>query len=381
MQDTNKTNNKKRNRILIFFIILIFLSIIGYLFYYYLYGQFYESTDDAYVKQNIVYITPQVSGVVDEVNINTAQYVKYKEQIGHIDSKDIEIAFKNSKNSLAQSVRHIKELHKQKDKAKALISLRKIQVDKAESDFKRNQILFSNKAISKEVYDNFKYALEEAKENLNIAKKNYLSIKVLLKGENIYNNPQIKKAVLALEKAYINLKRCDILSPKSGIVAKKNFSVGSHVNPQTIIAAIVPKIGFWVDANFKETKLKNIRIGQSVKLYSDVYGKNIVFHGKVVGILPGTGSAFSLLPAQNATGNWIKIIQRVPVRISLNQKELQKYPLQVGNSMEVYVDTHIRNKKKLKKVKIRKPNFKTNLYKDALKNAKKIADEIIKKNL
>jgi len=226
-----------------------------------------------------------------------------------------------------------------------------------------------------------RYYLKEAKENLNIAKHNYQSIKVLLKGKNIYDNPQIKKAVLALDKAYINLQRCNILAPKSGIVAKKNFNVGSYVNPQTVIAAIVPKVGFWVEANFKETKLKNIRIGQKVKLYSDVYGKNRIFHGKVVGILPGTGSAFSLLPPQNATGNWIKIVQRVPVKISLNQKELLKFPLQVGSSMKVYVDTHIRDKKRLTQAKIEQQNSKTNLYKDALKNANKIANDIIEKNL
>jgi len=381
MQDTLKSKKKKRNNILLFLIIVILASGIGYIVYYYLYGQFYETTDDAYVKQNIVYVAPQVSGVIDEVNVNVAQSIKYGQVIGHIDSKDIKIAFKKSENDLAQSVREIKQLHKRTDEANASIKLYKVQVEKAQNDFNRKKTLFLDKAISQEIYDNFKYALEEANEHLSIAKKRYLSLKVMLKNKDILKNPMVKNAVLALEQNYINLKRCDILAPKSGIVAKKNFSVGSHVNPQTMLIAIVPNTGFWVDANFKETQLKNIRIGQKVKLYSDTYGKNVTFHGRVEGISPGTGSAFSLLPAQNATGNWIKIIQRVPVRISLNEKEIKKYPLQVGNSMEVSVNTHIRNTKRLKMIDIQKSKYKSDLYKSVLQNAEKIAKKVIEQNL
>ncbi len=376
-----KSKQKKRNNILFFLTIVILALGIGYIAYYHLYGQFYETTDDAYVKQNIVYVTPQISGIVDEVNVNVAQNVKYGQIIGHIDSKDIKIAFEKSKNILAQSVREIKRLHKQEDTAKASIDLYKIQVEKAQNDFNRKKVLFLNKAISQKIYDDFKYALEEANKSLNIAKKRYLSLRVMLKNKNIFKNPQVKNAMLVLEQNYINLKRCDILAPKSGTIAKKNFSVGSYVTPQTMLVAIVPNRGFWVDANFKETQLKNIRIGQKVKLYSDVYGKNMVFHGTVEGISPGTGSAFSLLPAQNATGNWIKIVQRVPVRITLNQKELINHPLQVGDSMDVSVDTRIKNSKRLKKVALLKNNYKSNLYKNALKDAKKIAKEIIEKNL
>lgn len=162
----------------------------------------------------------------------------------------------------------------------------------------------------------------------------------ILKNKNITENPKIKKAALEVKQSYLNLSRCDIIAPVSGIIAKKRFNKGEHVGVTSTILAIVPMQGFWVEANFKETQLHHIKIGQDVKLHSDLYGKDVEYSGKVEGINPGTGAVFSLLPAQNATGNWIKIVQRVPVRITLNENELIKHPLHVGNSMQVRIDAH-----------------------------------------
>jgi membrane fusion protein (multidrug efflux system) len=379
MSDEIKRKKKKRNNIL-FVLIMIFVVIgISYTVYYKTYSQFYETTDNAYVKQNITYVTPQIYGVVDIVNIDVTQSVKVGDILAHIDSKDAELAFKKAKNDLAQSVRQIKKSYKQKDEIKSEIRLYKILVEKAKKDFDRNKVLTKNKVISQEKFDNSKYAYEEAKENLQIAKNKYLSLVAMINDKMITQNPQIKKAVLGVEQSYINLKRCDILAPTNGVIAKKNLSVGSNVAPSSMLLAIVPQNGFWVDANFKETQLENIRLGQSVKLYSDLYGKDVEYNGKVEGISPGTGSVFSLLPAQNATGNWIKVVQRVPVRIKLDQKELQKHPLHVGNSMEVVVNTHNRNSKRLQNLK--KPRYSSNLYSTALSDARKIAKRIIKQNL
>lgn len=379
MSDEIKRKKKKRNNIL-FVLIMIFVVIgISYTVYYKTYSQFYETTDNAYVKQNITYVTPQIYGVVDIVNIDVTQSVKVGDILAHIDSKDAELAFKKAKNDLAQSVRQIKKSYKQKDEIKSEIRLYKILVEKAKKDFDRNKVLTKNKVISQEKFDNSKYAYEEAKENLQIAKNKYLSLVAMINDKMITQNPQIKKAVLGVEQSYINLKRCDILAPTNGVIAKKNLSVGSNVAPSSMLLAIVPQNGFWVDANFKETQLENIRLGQSVKLYSDLYGKDVEYNGKVEGISPGTGSVFSLLPAQNATGNWIKVVQRVPVRIKLDQKELQKHPLHVGNSMEVVVNTHNRDIKRLQNLK--KPRYSSNLYSTALSDARKIAKRVIKQNL
>ena len=370
---------KKRNNILFFLIIVFVISGISYVTYYKKYAQFYETTDNAYVKQNITFVTPQIYGVVDKVNIDVTQVVKTGDILAHLDSKDAQIAFKKAKNDLAQSVRQIKKSYKQKDEIKSEIRLYKVLFEKAKEDFYRNQSLIKNKVISKEKFDNSKYAYDEAKERLQITKNRYMSLMAMINDKIITQNPQIKKAVLGVEESYINLKRCDILAPTDGVIAKKNLSVGSSVTPGTTLVAIVPQEGFWVDANYKETQLKNIRLGQSVKLYADVYGEEVEYIGKVEGISAGTGSVFSLLPAQNATGNWIKVVQRVPVRIKLDQKELQKHPLHVGNSMEVIIDTHNRKKKRLENLK--KPTYSSDLYATALKDAKKIAKEVIKQNL
>lgn len=360
--------------------IIIFVVIgLSYTAYYQTYVQFYETTDNAYVKQNITYVTPQTDGVVDQVNVDVTQIVKAGDILAHLDSKDANLAFKKAKNNLAQSVREIKKSYKQKDEIKSEIGLYEVLVAQAKEDFDRNKALIKRKAISKEKFDNTKYALDAAKENLQIAKNKYFSLMAMINDKSITQNPQIKQAALAVEESYINLQRCDILAPTNGMIAKKNLSVGSHVTPGTMLFAIVPQSGFWVDANFKETQLQNIRIGQSVKLYADVYGKKVEYSGQVEGISPGTGSVFSLLPAQNATGNWIKVVQRVPIRIKLNQEELQKYPLQVGNSIEVVVDTHDRENKKLQNLK--KSAYSSDLYSNVLKDAAKIVNEVIEQNI
>jgi len=379
MSSQMKPKKKKRNNILFFLILIFVISGISYTAYYKKYAQFYETTDNAYVKQNITYVTPQINGVVDKVNVDVTQVVKVGDILAHLDSKDARLAFKKAKNDLAQSVRQITKSYKQKDEIKSEIRLYEVLFKKAKEDFDRSAALIQNKVITKEKFDNAQYAYDEAKQKLQITKNKYSSLMAMIDDKTITQNPNIKKAILRVEESYINLKRCDILAPANGMIAKKNLSVGSQVSPGNILLAIVPQEGFWVDANFKETQLKNIRLGQKVELYADVYGKDVLYHGRVEGISPGTGSVFSLLPAQNATGNWIKVVQRVPIRIKLDEKELQKYPLHVGNSMEVTIDTHDRDNKKIQSLK--KPQYSSDLYSTALSEAAKIADEVIKQNL
>ena len=379
MLSQTKPKKKKRNNILFFITLILVIIGLAYTAYYKMYSQFYETTDNAYVKQNITYVTPQINGVVDKVNVDVTQVVKVGDILAHLDSKDAMIAFKKAKNNLAQSVRQIKKSYRQKDEIKSEIKFNKVLLQKAKEDYDRSVVLIKHKAISREKFDNIKYAYDEAKERLQITKNQYNSLLATIRDKIITQNPVIKKAVLEVKESYINLKRCNILAPISGVIAKKNLSVGSSVSPGSMLVAIVPQKGFWVDANFKETQIKNIRVDQKVKLYADVYGKNILYHGRVEGISPGTGSVFSLLPAQNATGNWIKVVQRVPIRIKLDEKELQKHPLQVGNSMVVTIDTHDRGNKKMQTIK--KPQYSSNLYSKALIEAKKIANEVIKQNL
>lgn len=378
MSEHKPKNKKKRNGIILFLIIFFILSAVAYAFYYYSYAKYYESTDDAYVSQNIIYVTPQSSGVVTQVLVHKTQFVKKGELLGKLDTRNANILFNKAKANLAQTVRQIKKLHIEKQEAQLTIELAQIKLEKAKKDFLRNQQVKNQHALAINKFENFKYAYEEAKQNLKIAQQKLKSIKALVKDDNISKNPQVKNAILQLKQSFLNLQRCNIYAPISGTIAKKNFSIGENISIQSTILAIIPTKGFWVDANFKETQISKMRIGQDVKLYSDLYGKDTVFHGKITGIAPGTGAVFSLLPPQNATGNWIKIIQRIPIRIKLNPKELQKHPLHVGNSMEVTVNL---KKQKGKAITQLKTTPKTiYLYKKALKEADKIAENIIRQN-
>lgn len=379
MAENKKPNNTKRNSILIILTLLLVAAGIGYAVYEKLYGQFHETVDNAYVGKNVIYITPQIAGTVDAVNVKLMQKVEAGAVLGHLNADDYTLKFEASKNRLIEVVRSVKKLYAQNTEAKAAIGLAKVNLQQAKEDLARSQRLYKTNSITKQSFDNYKYAYERALKSLLIAKQKAKALEDLIGDREIKQNPQIQQAVVALKQSYLNLQRCTILAPQSGTVAKKNLSIGSYVSPQTTLLALVAKGDTWVDANFKETQLKNIRVGQKVKLTSDTYGKDVVYHGIVGGIAAGTGSVFSLLPAQNATGNWIKIVQRVPVRIFLDKKELKAHPLHMGNSMEVDVDTHDRSKKALKK--IAKKEFQSPFYLEALKSAQKIANELIVKNL
>jgi len=375
----DNTNKNKRNNILISLTILMLIAGISYVVYYKQYGQFHETTDNAYVRQNVIYITPQISGVVDDVNVNLTQKVKQGTILGHLNSDDYKLSFETSKSRLIQTVRNIKKLYTQNAEAISAIAFAKINLQQAKEELDRNTMLYRRKSITVNAYDNYKYAYEKASKNLLISEQKEKALKDLIGDSTIENNPQIKQAVMELKQSYLNLQRCTIIAPKGGIVAQKNFSIGSHVTTRNTLLALVTQEETWVDANFKEPQLKNIQIGQKVELTSDMYGEEVVYHGVVKGISAGTGSVFSLLPAQNATGNWIKIVQRVPVRIALDANDVKTHPLHIGNSMEVNVDTHDRNNKALKNIVT--VESKSEFYPQALKSADRIANELIKKNL
>ncbi len=381
VEEKDISKNKKRNNILVFLALFFIITGLGYGVYYYLYAQFYESTDNAYAKQNIVYVTPQVSGIVGEVYVNETQYVKRGQLLASLDDRDLNLSFEQAKSNLANTVRDISKLYQQKASALSALKLAEINLGKARSDLKRKEYLKKYHALSKEVYQDFKYAYEVAVQNLDIAKKQVAKLNSILRSNTIYENPQVKKAVVAVKQSYLNLKRSKIIAPTSGIIAQRRLSVGESISRASTLFAIVPTKGFWADANFKETQLHHVRIGQDVILHSDLYGSSVTYHGKVAGINPGTGAVFSLLPAQNATGNWIKIVQRIPVRIKLEPKELLKHPLHVGNSMQVRVDIHNQEGKIYDKNTQKVKDAPPPLYQNAIKESTMIVNQIIKQNL
>lgn len=379
--DEKIKNKKRRNNILGMIALLFILASAGYSAYYYLYSQFYESTDNAYVKQNIIYVTPQIDGIIDKVYVNETQYVKSGELLGSLDNRDLKLSYEQAEANLADTVRNIQQLYKQQEEAQTSLELSKIVLKKAKDDLTRNEFLVKQHALTDVEYQNYKYTYDKAHKNLEIAEQKITELNSILKSKNITENPKIQKAALEVKRSYLNLTRSDIIAPVSGIIAKKGFNKGEHVGVTSTILAIVPMQGFWVEANFKETQLNHIKIGQDVTLHSDVYGKEVEYSGKVEGINPGTGAVFSLLPAQNATGNWIKIVQRVPVRISLNEKELIKHPLHVGNSMQVSIDVHQQGGDIYSKISAKKEDSSLPLYQDAIKESEVIVTNIIKKNI
>jgi membrane fusion protein, multidrug efflux system len=379
--DLATAKTKKRNRILMLLGAAFVLADAAFALYYFLYARYHETTDNAYVRQNIVTVTPQISGIVDEVYVNETQRVKAGERLGRLDTRDAQAAFDEACADLAQTVRRVHKGHKQTSESNAAVALAEVRLAQARSDLKRRRALRPTGAISAEEFTHARDAYRQALQNLEMARQQAMANQAVYRDENLSRNPEVALAALHVRQRYLDLQRCSIVAPVGGIVAKKAFDPGSAVAAGSVLLAIVPEEGLWVDANFKETQLRHIRIGQKVTLTADLYGGGVVFHGRVEGVSPGTGSVFSLIPAQNATGNWIKIVQRVPVRIALDPAELQAHPLLVGNSMNADVDTRDRSGALLKGVATSKPRYGGILYQNAAKEAQAVAARIIRQNL
>ncbi|MFT4059717.1 MAG: efflux RND transporter periplasmic adaptor subunit [Legionella sp.] len=312
-----------------------------WLLYYLIWGQFREYTDDAYVNGNLVQLMSQVPGTVIKVHADDTQFVKEGQVIITLDKADYEIALQRAKADLAQTVRQVHQYYENVAQAQQNVILDKANLIKAQLDLKRRMGLVGNRAVSREEMQHYKTAEEAAQASYNVSLQQLNSALALVQNTTLYTHPMVEAAKANLKTAYINLNRTTILSPVTGYIAKRNINPGQQVSPNTVMLAIVPLHDTWIDANYKESSLDHIRINQPVILYADAY-PDVTYHGRVAGLNAGTGAAFSLLPPQNATGNWIKILQRLPVRIILDENELAKNPLQLGLSMRVTTNTHNR---------------------------------------
>jgi len=328
------------------------IAAILYAAYWYVTGRNYEYSDDAYVAANIVQITPQVAGTVVAIAVNETDFVKAGEVLVRLDSTNAGIALQEAQQQLAQTVREVRTLYTANssltstlDQHRAELEQARTELLNAQADFKRRESLLATGAVSREDVQHAQTALDAALNHvaastaaLNTAKEQLRGNEALTTGINVTNHPRVRAAAARVKQAYLDLKRGSILSPVDGYVGKRSVQLGQRVAIGMPLLTIIPLREIWVDANYKEVQLRHIRIGQTVELTSDVYGDKVDFHGHVSGIGSGTGAAFALLPAQNATGNWIKVVQRVPVRIALDEKEVAAHPLRVGMSMEATVD-------------------------------------------
>ncbi|ANB76960.1 hemolysin D [Paraburkholderia phytofirmans OLGA172] len=307
--------------------------------YYFTYGQYHESTDDAYVNGNLVQLTPQVTGTVNAVDTDDTQIVKVGDPVVTLDPADSRIALLNAEAALGQAVRQVSTLYVNNDYYAANIALRESDLARAQDDLKRRLAVANTGAVSAEDVSHAHDAVAAAQASLDAARQQAQSNHALTDRTSIEQHPDVQAAATKVRDAYLNYARNTLPAPVTGYVAQRSVQVGQRVAPGTPLMSIVPLDGVWVDANFKEVQLHRMRIGQPVTMTADVYGSSVKYHGRVIGFSAGTGSAFATLPAQNATGNWIKIVQRLPVRIALDPKELEAHPLRIGLSMAVDADT------------------------------------------
>jgi membrane fusion protein (multidrug efflux system) len=300
--------------------------------------RYHQSTDDAYVGGNVVQITPQISGTVVAIGADDTQFVKAGQPLVRLDKADAQVALDQAEAELARTVRDVRNLFATSSQLAATVQVRQTELTAAQSDLARRQQLGATGAISGEELQHAHDAVKTAQAALLATGQQLAANRARVDGTTLKDHPQVRDAAAAVRNAYLTLARTELPAPVAGFVARRNVQLGERVSPGTPLMAVVPLDQVWVDANFKEPQLARIRVGQPVRLTADLYGARVVYHGRVAGFGAGTGSAFSLLPAQNATGNWIKIVQRVPVRIALDPQEIAAHPLQVGLSMKADVD-------------------------------------------
>ncbi|MCA3838209.1 HlyD family efflux transporter periplasmic adaptor subunit [Burkholderia sp.] len=338
--DVASESATRRRRLLLALLgVAVVASSVAYGVYYLTYARYHEATDDAYVSGNLVQLTPQVAGTVVSVNADDTQIVRAGDRVVTLDNADAKVALGNAEATLGQTVRQVSSLYVNNDLYAANVEQKQSDLTRAQDDLRRRQAVADTGAVSAEDIAHARDAVAAARAALDAARQQAQANRALTDRTTIDQHPNVQAAASKVRDAYLACARNVLPAPVTGYVAKRSVQVGQRVSPGTPLMAIVPLDGVWVDANYKESQLRNMRIGQPVTLTADVYGSKVEYHGRVVGFSAGTGSAFASLPAQNATGNWIKIVQRLPARIQLDQKELEAHPLRIGLSMDVDVDT------------------------------------------
>lgn len=378
--NSQKPNNSKRIKYIVI-ITLVFLALGAiYWVYWNTTGKYNIYTDNAYVSGDIVQITPLTSGAITDIFVDDTDFVEAGTVLAKLDNADAIISLQKAEAQLALTVRQVNTLYASNSKLEAVVNQRQTALQKAKNDLSRRAALKGTGAIPQEDIDHAYEAVEMAKQALQEAKENLKASQSLTVNSDIKNHPDVKKASTQLKESFLELKRTEIFAPVDGFIAKRSAQKGEWVNKGKTLMAVVPLNQVWVDANFKENQLRNMRIGQEVVLYSDIFGKSVKYNGIIQGFSAGTGSVFSLLPPQNATGNWIKVVQRLAVRIELNSEEIKENPLQLGMSMKANVDIRNTDGKRFStSIKDKKQeSFNNNLWED---DAAMLIETIINTNI
>jgi membrane fusion protein (multidrug efflux system) len=338
-------------------------------------------TDNAYVGGNQVAISTQVPGTVVEILADDTQHVEAGQVLVRLDPTDAQVRLAQAHGALAQSVRQVRQQTDSASGADAAVAARQIDLRKAQADLQRRLPLISAQAEAPETVQHLRDAVAQARAALTSAQAQASASHAAVEGIDISDNPAVLQARANFRAAWIAAQRNAIYAPVSGYVAQRSVQLGNSVQPGQQLMTVLPLRQLWVDANFKESQLRRIRIGQPATIEADLYGGSVEYHGKVIGLGAGTGSVFSLLPAQNATGNWIKVVQRVPVRIALDDKELNQHPLRIGLSTDVTVDISDDRGAVLPPQQTQPPVAQTEVYQRMASQADAEADQVIQANL
>ena len=367
----------------------LWLSIVGggfllmgaaYTLYWSTVLRYRQSTDDAYVNGNVVQITPQISGTVVSIGADDTQFVKAGQTLVQLDRADAKVALDQSEAQLAKTVREVRNLFATSAQLRAAVEMRQSDLAMAQKDLERRERLGNSGAISTEELQHARDAVRNAEAALMSAQQQLAGNQARVDGTTLDNHPDVRNASAAVRNAYLGYSRTVLPAPVSGFVARRAVQLGQRVGPGAALMSVVPLDQVWVDANFKEPQLAGMRVGQPVTLTADLYGGSFRYHGKVAGFGAGTGSAFALLPAQNATGNWIKIVQRVPVRIALDAHELAEHPLQIGLSMKAEVSVRDGSGARLPELAHNAPAYATDVFHSVDEAADARVQEIIATN-
>ncbi|RDE87922.1 EmrA/EmrK family multidrug efflux transporter periplasmic adaptor subunit [Aggregatibacter kilianii] len=375
----SEQKTKRKKAFGIFFFILIITTALTAL-YWFFFLKDYQSTEDAYVNGNQIMISSQVAGNVRQINVENMDFVHAGDVLLELDDTDYQLSFSQAQNTLAGAVRQISQLGYTVKQLEATVQANQTALTKAQGDLARREQLGKSGAIDKESLQHAREAVMTAEANLKAVKNQLAANKSLLMNVPLKEQPEIQKAISSVKQAWLNLQRTKITSPIDGYVARRSTQVGQKVAVGSALMAVIANDQMWVDANFKETQLKDMRIGQPVKLSFDLYGHDVKFDGKIEGIEMGTGSAFSVLPAQNATGNWIKVVQRVPVRISLDPQQITRYPLRIGLSTLVEVNIADTKGEMLSQQKRTAPLYATNTLSYDESAVENLIEKIIRDN-
>ena len=345
--DVNRATkgNRARKKALSGVAAAVLLAGMGYGVYWALVLNHFESTDNAYVQGHVVQITPQLAGTVKAIAADDTDHVKAGQWLVRLDPADAQIALEQAQAALAQTVREVRTLYANNKTQQAQIALRSADLARAHSelarlqdDVSRRQPLLASGAVGREEFDHVSAQLSAAISSVAAAREQLAASQSLTEGTAPEQHPSVLRAAAKLREALLALQRTELVAPVDGYVARRNAQLGQRVPAGAPLMSVIALNAVWVEANFKESQLKRLRLGQPVELSADVYGKQVLYHGRIEGMGAGTGAAFALLPAQNATGNWIKVVQRVPVRIQLDRAEVAAHPLRVGLSMDARVD-------------------------------------------